>query len=208
MITQIADSRAVTFSAYSLLWAPVPASLTGLRASCGGVSSSGQYKSFKLSQIRSGSTDAKLLKVVIAICNKNTRNKTLNTKDYYLWKGVNSLFRNPKENGYKLSSLLEFLVPKQSPKSLRQKTSPIVFGVDSMFGLSSPPPTVIAVAFCRCTSLAPYWAGHCCHRTSRVTGFINFVTIIWLLLFAMGGDILRNVLNNFLPHKNLHFIKS
>ena len=77
VITQIADSRTVTFSAYSLLWAPVPASLTGLRASCGGVSSSGQYKSFKLSQIRSGSTDAKLLKVVIAIYNKNTRRQNI-----------------------------------------------------------------------------------------------------------------------------------
>ena len=59
----IADNRRLTLSAYSLLCGPTPASLTGFKAWCGGLNSLGQYRSFRLSQMRSGSTDAKSLNV-------------------------------------------------------------------------------------------------------------------------------------------------
>lgn len=59
----IADSRRLTLSAYSLLGGPTPASLTGFKAWYGGLNSLGQYRSFRLSQMRSGSTDAKFLNV-------------------------------------------------------------------------------------------------------------------------------------------------
>ena len=63
-----------TFSAYSLHCGRTPASRTGWNVSCGGVSSPGQYRSFKLSQIKSGSTDEKSVNASTAVC-KNNRSR-------------------------------------------------------------------------------------------------------------------------------------
>ena len=65
------DNSMFTFSAYSLHCGRTPASRTGWNVSCGGVSSPGQYRSFKLSQIKSGSTDEKSVNASTAACKNN-----------------------------------------------------------------------------------------------------------------------------------------